>query len=393
MGAGENGTEKDLSIYIHWPFCRSKCPYCDFMSIPKDDLNDSEEYEEVETLLLKDLKNSLRELESPFIKTIFFGGGTPSLMSTRSVERIINFVTQNYKTDSNVEISLEANPATFSKEKLKEIKEAGINRLSLGVQSFQDKDLKFLGRIYNSEQALKAAEMVVNTFSNYSFDFIYGYQSQSIDDLKNNLSMAVDFGCPHISCYQLTFEEGTPFFRSLQKGEIKRMTETQEIEIFKFIRDFLKEFSFNRYEISNYALKNFECMHNLVYWRYNNYLGVGPSAHSRLIMDEKKYELKKFSDIHKWKSSLYKNLSTYEEKNPLTDYEQLEEIFVMGLRLSEGISIKDLKSRFPDSVLNPILKRINLLSDENLFADSENQIKLSENGLLKQNSVLEFLFN
>ena len=380
----------DLSIYIHWPFCKSKCPYCDFMSISK---NSSEEFYEVEILLLKDLETSLQELDVSSIRTIFFGGGTPSLMNAKTISKILNFITKNYKTNSNIEISLEANPATFSKEKLKEIKEVGVNRLSLGIQSFQDKDLKFLGRIYNSEQALKAAEMVTNIFSNYSFDFIYGYQSQSIDDLKNNLLMAVNFGCPHISCYQLTFEEGTPFFRLLQNGKIKQLTEAQEIEFFRYIQDFLERFSFNRYEISNYALKNFESKHNLAYWRYQNYLGVGPSAHSRLVFNNQKYELKKFSDIDKWKSSLYRNLSTYEYRNILMDYEQLEEIFVMGLRLSEGISIKSLKSRFSNDILDPILKRIDLLSKENLFKKSESQIKLSENGMLKQDSVVEFLFN
>ncbi len=380
----------DLSIYIHWPFCKSKCPYCDFMSISK---NSSEEFDEVEILLLKDLETSLQELDVSSIRTIFFGGGTPSLMNAKTISKILNFITKNYKTNSNIEISLEANPATFSKEKLKEIKEVGVNRLSLGIQSFQDKDLKFLGRIYNSEQALKAAEMVTNIFSNYSFDFIYGYQSQSIDDLKNNLLMAVNFGCPHISCYQLTFEEGTPFFRLLQNGKIRQLTEAQEIEFFRYIQDFLERFSFNRYEISNYALKNFESKHNLAYWRYQNYLGVGPSAHSRLVFNNQKYELKKFSDIDKWKSSLYRNLSTYEYRNILMDYEQLEEIFVMGLRLSEGISIKSLKSRFSNDILDPILKRIDLLSKENLFKKSESQIKLSENGMLKQDSVVEFLFN
>ena len=380
----------DLSIYIHWPFCKSKCPYCDFMSISK---NSSEEFDEVEILLLKDLETSLQELDVSSIRTIFFGGGTPSLMNAKTISKILNFITKNYKTNSNIEISLEANPATFSKEKLKEIKEVGVNRLSLGIQSFQDKDLKFLGRIYNSEQALKAAEMVTNIFSNYSFDFIYGYQSQSIDDLKNNLLMAVNFGCPHISCYQLTFEEGTPFFRLLQNGKINQLTEAQEIEFFRYIQDFLERFSFNRYEISNYALKNFESKHNLAYWRYQNYLGVGPSAHSRLVFNNQKYELKKFSDIDKWKSSLYRNLSTYEYRNILMDYEQLEEIFVMGLRLSEGISIKSLKSRFSNDILDPILKRIDLLSKENLFKKSESQIKLSENGMLKQDSVVEFLFN
>ena len=382
--------DQDLSIYIHWPFCKSKCPYCDFMSVPK---NDPEEYDEVEFLLLKDLVASLQELEISSVRTIFFGGGTPSLMSVRSISKILNFITKNYKTDSDIEISLEANPATFSKQKLKEIKEAGVNRLSLGIQSFLDKNLRFLGRIYNSEQALKAAETVAKMFSNYSFDFIYGYQSQTINDLQKDLTKAVDFGCPHISCYQLTFEQGTPFFQSLQNGKIKQIAEAQEVEFFKHIQNFLKKFSFNRYEISNYALKNFESKHNLGYWRYQNYLGVGPSAHSRLAFNNQKYELKKFSDINKWKSYLYENLSTYEEKNPLTDYEQLEEIFIMGLRLSEGISIKNLRSRFSENILNPIWKKIDYLFDENLLEKSQTQIKLSEIGTLKQNSIVEFLFN
>ncbi len=382
--------DQDLSIYIHWPFCKSKCPYCDFMSVPK---TDPKEYDEVEFLLLKDLVASLQELEISSVRTIFFGGGTPSLMSVRSISKILNFITKNYKTDSDIEISLEANPATFSKQKLKEIKEAGVNRLSLGIQSFLDKNLRFLGRIYNSEQALKAAETVAKMFSNYSFDFIYGYQSQTINDLQKDLTKAVDFGCPHISCYQLTFEQGTPFFQSLQNGKIKQIAEAQEVEFFKHIQNFLKKFSFNRYEISNYALKNFESKHNLGYWRYQNYLGVGPSAHSRLAFNNQKYELKKFSDINKWKSYLYENLSTYEEKNPLTDYEQLEEIFIMGLRLSEGISIKNLRSRFSENILNPIWKKIDYLFDENLLEKSQTQIKLSEIGTLKQNSIVEFLFN
>ena len=138
---------RDLSIYIHWPFCKSKCPYCDFMSVPEHNLN---RYTEIEDLLLLDLKNSLGELEDPIIKTIFFGGGTPSLMSVRSLEKIIDFISRNCTIASNIEISLEANPATFSLQKLKEIRKTGVNRLSLGIQSFSDKNLKFLGRIYDS---------------------------------------------------------------------------------------------------------------------------------------------------------------------------------------------------------------------------------------------------
>lgn len=380
----------DVTVYIHWPFCKSKCPYCDFMSIPEYDLN---RYAELESLLLLDLKNSLGKLENPVVKTIFFGGGTPSLMRAQSLEKMINFITRNHKIASDIEVSLEANPATFSLQKLQEIKQIGINRLSLGVQSFLDKNLKFLGRIYDSQQALKAADMVANTFLNYSFDFIYGYQEQSLNDLEYDLNTAMNFRCPHLSCYQLTFEENTPFFNLLRNGKIIRISEDQEIKAFRFIDDFLRKFSFNRYEISNYALKNFESKHNLAYWRYENYLGVGPSAHSRLVFGDQKYELKKFQDIDKWGWKLSKNLSTYEEKRALTKLEQLEEIFIMGLRLSEGISLKRLKSEFSEILLNPVLKKIEILSRENLFEKSKTYIKLTENGILKQNSVIKFLFD
>lgn len=381
---------QDISIYIHWPFCKSKCPYCDFMSIPE---HDTDKYNEIEKFLLLDLKNSLRELDNPFIKTIFFGGGTPSLMSVEAIEDIINFLSKNYKISENVEISLEANPATFSISKLKEIKQAGINRLSLGIQSFLHKNLKFLGRIYDAQQALCAADMVSKIFSNFSFDFIYGYREQSLKDLEYDLDKAVSFGCPHLSFYQLTFEENTHFFDLLQNGVIKPISEIQEVETFKYINDFLGRFALSRYEISNYALPGFESRHNLAYWRYQNYLGVGPSAHSRVVLDNQKHELKKFSDIDLWKTKLSKDQSSYEERNVLTKQEQLEEIFIMGLRLSEGISLKRLKSEFPDSLLNQVFRKIYTLSNENIFEITESYVKLTENGLLKQNSIIEFLFN
>lgn len=354
--------------------------------------HNSDRHREIENFLLLDLKNSLKELDNPIIKTIFFGGGTPSLMSTESLDRIINFITKNYKTDNDIEISLEANPATFSNQKLKEIKKVGVNRLSLGIQSFSDKNLKFLGRIYDSHQAFKAADMVANSFSNYSFDFIYGYQSQSMKDLEFDLSTAIKFRCPHLSCYQLTFEENTPFFSLLNKGKISAISEDQEIETFKYINNFLNNYSLNRYEISNYSLKNFESKHNLAYWRYQNYLGIGPSAHSRLTIGDQKYELKKIRDINKWKSRLFEGLSTYEERKSLTKFEQLEEIFIMGLRLSEGISIKRLNSKFSNYLLRPIYKKIASILDTGLFEKSQTHIKLSEDGLIKQNSMIEFLF-
>lgn len=379
----------NLSIYLHWPFCRSKCPYCDFMSVPRFLEG---EYEEVEDLLFGDLEGSLKELESPLIKTIFFGGGTPSLMTPKAIERVINFLAKNYKLSDDIEVSLEANPATFDENKLKDIKKAGINRLSLGVQSFEDKNLAFLGRIYRSEQALLAAEYVAKTFSNYSFDFMYGYQTQDIQDLRYDLSKAIEYGCPHVSCYQLTFEHDTPFYNKLQKGEILQISENQEILMYEFINKFLKERGFNRYEVSNYSLENFESKHNLAYWRYKDYLGVGPSAHSRLVIKNHKYELVKTSDIDTWKKQIINKQNAYEIKNKLSDLDQLEETFIVGLRISEGISVKHLEDRFDASLLSNLYERLNKLVNKNLINPITDRIQLSESGFIKMNSIINYLF-
>lgn len=384
--------KNSLSIYLHWPFCVAKCPYCDFMSVPlKENADAIAEY------LLSDLKNSLEEFakgSSINIKTVFFGGGTPSLMSPAQIAKILNYLNKNHNLYDNAEVTLEANPATFSKQKLQDFKSAGINRLSLGIQSFQNKNLKFLGRIYDSVQALKSAEIVAEIFENFSFDFMYGYETQNISDLESDLRTAVNFECHHISCYQLTIEKNTPFFKRMQSRQIRPISEDREIEYFNFIANFLKNFSINRYEISNYATSGFESRHNLAYWNYEDYLGVGPSAHSRLTIDGCKTELQKFYSIDEWLQKISISQSTYAVKRKLSEQEQLEETFIMGLRLTNGINLSNINAKFSESLLNPILRKIEFLSQQGLFQTiSPNFIKLTEQGLLKANSVIDFLLS
>lgn len=359
------------------------------MSVPESDI---QKYQEFSEYLLLDLKNSLNEIDNRKIRTIFFGGGTPSLINPKSVENIVDFIAKNYKTDSKIEITLEANPATFDENKLKALKTAGVNRLSLGVQSFQDKNLKFLRRIYDSNQAMKSAEIISKNFSNFSFDFIYGYDSQTLQDLEQDLSLAIDFACKHISCYQLTIEEGTSFFELNKQKEII-FRDDKSIKFFRFIKSFLKKFSMSRYEISNYSKKGFESKHNLAYWRYKDYLGVGPSAHTRLSIHGSKIELKKIYDPYEWRAKILSGESTFEVKNNLTDQEQLEEIFIVGFRLSEGINLEDLQKKFSANLLNPIWEKIKILSDKNFIKFGSDKIKLTAEGYLKMNSVVEFLFS
>ncbi|MCR5224701.1 MAG: radical SAM family heme chaperone HemW, partial [Alphaproteobacteria bacterium] len=324
------------SIYVHWPFCKSKCPYCAFCSVPLR----NELVKKVEHALIDDVKLSASTVEIGVIKTLYFGGGTPTLMSVDTVDKIINWLAQTYTFADDIEITLEANPATFDKQKAQDLKRIGVNRFSVGIQSFSDNNLRFLGRIYNAHQALTAAEVAAETFENVSFDFMYGYQNQTLQDIENDLRLAIDFGCKHISAYQLIFEENTPFGRKFQNGEIKGVNEDTEVTFYNFIGDFLQQHGIQRYEISNYAVPSFESRHNLAYWHYNDYLGVGAGGHSRITINGRKNEIVKHEDVENWINSVPEGAIAYTKE--LSDTEKAEEILLMGLRLTEGIPLSQL---------------------------------------------------
>jgi len=374
----------EIALYLHWPFCKSKCPYCDFASVP---MSDDSLYETFGDLLLLDLQRSISPIAPICVKSIFFGGGTPSLMSLQSMEKILNFLAINCYLKDDIEISLEANPATFDRNKMKDFRKVGINRLSLGIQSFRDDNLKFLGRIYGGKQAFEAAEIVAKTFENFSFDFMYGYEGQSPEDFVQDLSEAANFGCKHISCYQLTFEEGTLFYDRMISGTIKKINENEIIEFDDLIEKVLDNYV--RYEISNYAIPGFECRHNLAYWRYENYLGVGAGAHSRLIIHEQKYEMEKKRDPFLWKSALEKNESTFSNINRLTEEEQLKEIVIMGLRLLKGIENWKLQSEVIGTFISE--KKLKFLREKKLMCPEK--FRLTKAGLRKMDAIVEFLLD
>lgn len=370
----------EIAVYIHWPFCLSKCPYCNFVSVASSGRN----FKEFEDSLLKDLRNSISKLDVKSIKSVFFGGGTPSLMSPKAVEVILDFLMKNYSM-SDVEITLEANPATFDRKKIEDFKKSGVNRLSLGIQSFEDKNLNFLGRIYNSAEALKAAEIVSEIFHNSSLDIMYGYQGQSKKSFTSDLLRAVNFGYKHISCYRLTFEEGTLFYKKLHRGEIKDMkTDFSPSNI-------LKDFDIFRYEISSFAQKGFECRHNLIYWKYEDYLGIGPGAHSRVAMNGNKYELIKINSPLSWKNEVQRNKLALSQFKALTEMEKLAEIVITGLRLVEGINFSDLYSKVDPDIVDKIItpEKINFLRKNRLMRNKKFQ--LTKSGLERMNSVIKFL--
>lgn len=382
---------KKLSIYLHWPFCLSKCPYCDFMSIPTK--NDGEFFEKYAELLLLDLKNSLEKIDYDFqIETIFFGGGTPSLMPTKAIEKTLKFLQK--KTNTNAEISLEANPATFDSQKMIDLRNAGINRISLGIQSFSDINLQFLGRIYNSYQAHSSAEIIAKNFYNFSFDFIYGYECQNINSFEKDLRTAINFDCKHISCYELTFEENTLFHKKLLSGVIKPISEEKEIQFYEFTDEFLKQYGILHYEISNYAKKDFECKHNLAYWNYCDYLGVGPAAHGRIKLGNCKYATEKIRNPFNWAKAIEEENETYSLFSKLNEEEILQEILIMKLRLLKELDLCDLYKEVSKNTVEKIIshKKLQFLQSQRFIkVQNLKKIKLTKTGILKLNSIVEFL--
>ena len=352
-----------LSIYIHWPFCLSKCPYCDFNSHVAKTID----HEQWLKTYLKQIESYRFLIEQHEIHSIFFGGGTPSLMEPFVVEKILE--TLNH---FHVEITLEANPTSIEIAKLNDFKKAGINRISIGIQALNDEDLTFLGRTHSAKEALKGLENAMSLFDNVSFDLIYARPNQSIEAWSKELDLALSYQPNHLSLYQLTIEEGTPFASYYQKGYFQLPHGALSTDLYEVTEQKALAYGLHQYEISNYAKPGYESKHNLSYWNYRDYLGIGPGAHSRLTLEGKKWGVEQIKSPKIW-------LKTQEEKRYCIQDVWIEKL-MMGLRLKKGFQID-----FPlsDSMIQLI--ELGLLSYENGFLSSTSE------GFLKLNSILAYL--
>jgi len=333
-------------LYLHIPFCKSKCPYCDFYSRPG---RESEIPAFVEALL-KEIKlygGRIDKIQP--LATIFFGGGTPSLLTGTQLEKILAAIGDQFSISPNAEISLEANPGEINREKLKSYHELGINRLSLGCQSFNDEQLKFLQRIHTAETALKSYAAARSAgFGNINIDLIFNIPGQTEDDWENDLLKAVELAPDHISAYSLTLESGTPLFKRVRTGQVCMPGEAADAKLFTMTREVLRRAGYEAYEVSNFAKAGYQCRHNLAYWQFKPYLGLGPSAHS-------------YSGASRWWN--HASLTTYlaeikEQHFPVAGAEQLtardmfNEQILNGLRLNAGLSVTTLQKHYPGDFSN-----------------------------------------
>jgi len=331
------------------------------------------------------------EVKHDKLNTIFFGGGTPSLMPLKVIESILYTANKIFKFEENIEITLEANPGSYEREKFQDIKLLGINRLSLGVQSLNDENLSFLGRKHNFQDALIAIELAMKTFQNVSTDLIYGLAGQNIKEWEQELnSFLKKFNLNHLSVYQLTIEEGTKFYTDYKKGLLKTINEDLSADFYNLTNDILNNYKYNRYEVSNHSQKKFESKHNLNYWNSENWIGIGPGAYSRLWslnQKNKRFEIENYKSPKSWLSKNFLN-AKFNQVKFIDNCETNKDLLIMGLRLTKGIKINSL---LDTSIITD--EKILDLKNEKIININKGIIKVNKNHLIKLNSILKYLMS
>ena len=336
--------EDALALYVHWPFCISKCPYCDFNSHVRSNI-DQDEWRKA---LLTDLAHEARILQGRQLPSIFFGGGTPSLMEPSTAAAIIDGARANWNAADDLEITLEANPNSVESARFADLAAAGVNRLSLGLQSFDDANLAFLGRAHSAAEGQQALEIAQKHFGRVSFDLIYALPCDTGASWSANLDRALSLGTSHLSLYQLTIEPGTRFASMVAKHEFDPLDSDTAASLYELTSEMTAASGMPGYEISNYARPGDESRHNLTYWRYADYAGVGPGAHGRRLGMRTVRHRKPENFL----SGMRRNGHGIVEEEPLTAREASDEALVMGLRLSEGIDVAAVEQRFAVPVVN-----------------------------------------
>jgi len=367
-----------LALYVHWPFCVSKCPYCDFNSHVRSSIDQGEWRD----ALLMDLAYEARLLSGRRLTSIFFGGGTPSLMEPGTVAAIIAAAREHWPATDDVEITLEANPNSVEAARFADLAAAGVNRLSLGLQSFDDSALHFLGRAHSSTEGLAALEVAQKHFPRVSFDLIYALPGDDEERWAATLDRALRLGTTHLSLYQLTIEPGTRFASMVAKREFEPLDPDQAANLYEITSERTAARGLPAYEISNHAAPGQESRHNLTYWRYQDYSGVGPGAHGRRLGARTVRHRKPENFL----SGLRRNGHGIGEEAPLSAREAADEALVMGLRLSEGIDVGALERRFGVPLIDRAAAK--RLADQSLVEWQEARLSVTPSGRLVLDSLL-----
>ena len=381
----DNG-EPGFGVYLHWPFCAAKCPYCDFNShVRHTEIDQPRFMRAFQTEIAH-----MRALSGPqTVTSIFIGGGTPSLMLPETLGGILDSVAGAWHVPDGIEVTLEANPSSVEATRFHGYRAAGVNRVSMGVQALNDRELKFLGRLHNVEQALGAIRLAREIFPRMSFDLIYARPGQSPSAWAEELNQAIDLAADHLSLYQLTIEEGTAFHALHRAGKLLVPDEDHAAELFEITQEVTGKRGLPAYEVSNHAVPGAESRHNLTYWRYGDYAGIGPGAHGRLSTESGKIATSTERHPETWLSMVEERGSGIAEESLLTDEEQADELLLMGLRVKEGLDVSRwsaLSGREPDIKREALLLGLGLIERV-----GNNRLRATPQGMLLLNRIVEEL--
>ncbi|MBS9717651.1 radical SAM family heme chaperone HemW [Pseudohalocynthiibacter aestuariivivens] len=374
-----------FGLYLHWPFCQSKCPYCDFNS----HVSSSVDQARWQHAFLSEIERVGEETGGRVLNTVFFGGGTPSLMDPALVSAIIEKISDTWTLANDVEISLEANPTSIEARRFRGYRDAGVNRVSMGAQALNDEDLKRLGRLHSAAEAMEALDIARKTFDRVSFDLIYARQHQALDDWRAELDTALSLSLDHLSLYQLTIEQGTAFGDRFNRGRLGGLPDDNaSADMYLATQEICDTAGLSAYEVSNHAKNGFESRHNLIYWRYGDYAGIGPGAHGRLTLLGEKTAIETHSYPQKWLEAV-EGTGTGEMYRELVKKEdQALEYLMMSLRLAEGMDL-DRFHALAGHRINPL--NINRLADLGMVFKTRDRLVATPNGRVLLNSVLSEL--
>jgi putative oxygen-independent coproporphyrinogen III oxidase len=375
-----------FGIYVHWPFCAAKCPYCDFNSHVRSEFD--------ETLWARAIAQELEWVATqqgsgrPVVESIFFGGGTPSLMTGAAVARVIDAIGRLWTLAPDAEITLESNPASAEAARFRDYRAAGVNRVSLGVQALNDADLKFLGRLHNVADAKSALAMAMGVFDRVSLDLIYARPRQTVAEWRAELAEALAFGTEHLSLYQLTIEPGTPFATLAREGKLATPDEDIAAALYESTQELTEAAGRPAYEISNHAIPGAESRHNLIYWRYGAYAGVGPGAHGRLDFAGKRFATSCERLPERWRDQVSRDGHGMIEMREIVQADAAQEHLLMNMRLAEGLDLAGYEMRWSAPLDR---RRIAGLENEGLVRLANDKLIATPRGRLVLNSVIAAL--
>src|SRR5689334_15756984 len=367
--------QKAFGVYVHWPFCLSKCPYCDFNSHVRHTLVDEARFVRA---FAREIETTAERAPGREVSSIFLGGGTPSLMQPQTVGAILDAIGKHWSVAGDVEVTLEANPTSVEATRFRGYRAAGVNRVSLGVRALDDASLKALGRLHSAREALDAVAIARAAFERYSFDLIYARPDQTPEMWAGELHQAISEAAEHLSLYQLTIEEGTPFFGLHAAGKLQTPDEATARALYDVTQDVCAKHGLPAYEISNHAREGAECRHNLVCWRGEEYAGIGPGAHGRLDINGVRHAIATEKRPESWLMRAEASGHGVVTDDILNSEERADEFLLMGLRLTEGIDPRRYQA-LSGRPLDP--DRIALLREEGAISvDADGRLRVTKDG-------------